>query len=196
MIYHMAWMCNVQKCFESIQELTLRLCVSNLLCCFADVDSCAGVGSQWWFLFWLCAALQFVLCDLQPPHQPFGGRNTPDVPASLLYHLCSNYCDGSVTQAVVSGSAQHVPPLCCCDVSSDGQSRFREVPQENAALEPEPLQTQQAASVRRQPRPGAQHSLSGVLTLQSPPVRPGQTEIEMKLQKRLLCMDVPFLSTL
>lgn len=86
--------------------LCLQLCcrISNPLYCFADMDSCASVGSQWWFLLWLCAALQFALRDMQSPHQPFGGGNTSDVPASLLYHVCSYYCDGSVTQV-------HTPTL-------------------------------------------------------------------------------------
>lgn len=74
----------------------------------------------------------------------------------------------SCSQAAVSSAAQHLAqhltPLCCSKISSDGQNGFREVQQENAVLESEPLQSQQAASVCRQPWPGAKHSLSGVLT--------------------------------
>lgn len=70
------------------------------LCCLADVDPCAGVVVQRWFLLWLRAVLQFDLCDLQPPQQPSGGGHTPDVPASLLHCVCSHYGDGSVTQVL------------------------------------------------------------------------------------------------
>lgn len=71
---------------------------SDPVCCFADVDSCAGVGVQCRLLLWLRAALQFVLRDLQPSHQPSGGGDSPDVPASLLHHMHSHYCDGPVTK--------------------------------------------------------------------------------------------------
>lgn len=64
----------------------------------------------------------------------------------------------------MSSSVQHLPPLCCSEVSSQGQRGLGEVPQEDAALEPEPVQSQQAAGVCRQPGPGAQHGLGGVLT--------------------------------
>lgn len=81
-----------------VQSRTDRKTVSEPVCCVADVDSCAGVAAQRSFLLWLCAALQFVLRDLQPPHQPSGGGNTPDVPAALLLRMRYHYCDGSVTQ--------------------------------------------------------------------------------------------------
>ncbi|KAM6969564.1 phospholipid-transporting ATPase VD [Tautogolabrus adspersus] len=109
----------------------------------SDVDPRAGVGVQCCVLLWLRAVLQFDLCDLQPPHQPSGGGDTPDVPASFLHRVCSHYCDGSVTQAVVSSSTQHLPLLC----RSDGQSGFREVPQEYAAVEHETLPGQKSASM-------------------------------------------------
>lgn len=71
---------------------------SHPLCCLADVDSHAGVGGQCRLLLRLRAARQFVLRDLQPPPQPSGGGNSPDVPASLLHHMHSHYCDGPVTK--------------------------------------------------------------------------------------------------
>lgn len=72
--------------------------IADPLCCFADVDSCSGFGAQWCILLWLCAALQCVLCDLQPPHQPCWCGSTPHVPASLLHHMCCHHCNSSVTQ--------------------------------------------------------------------------------------------------
>lgn len=94
--------CPCPGCYVCVRSIMcVCSCVAeslNLHVVFADVDSRAGVGAQWRFLLWLCAALRCVLCDLQPPHQPRGGGNTGDVPASFLHHMCSHYCDGSVTQ--------------------------------------------------------------------------------------------------
>lgn len=88
-------------------------------------------------------------------------QNRPPFWRTDWYSPCPVCCP---LQAVVSSAVQHLTPFCSSEISSEGQGGFREVPQENAALEPEALQSQQAASVCRQPRPGVQHSLSGVVT--------------------------------
>lgn len=74
----------------------------------------------------------------------------------------------SSSQAIVSCTVQHLTPYRCSEISSEGQGGFRDIPQENAALEPETFESQQAAGVCRQPRPGGQHSLGGVMTSCSP----------------------------
>ena len=67
-------------------------------------------------------------------------------------------------QAVGPSPARHLEPSHRSENGSDGQSWFREVLQKNAPLEPESLQSQQAASVCWQPWPGAQYRHSGFLT--------------------------------
>lgn len=88
------WLCNI----DIRTYVTSGVVASHPLCCLADVDSHAGVGGQCRLLLWLRAARQFVLRDLQPPPQPSGGGNSPDVPASLLHHMRSHYSDGPVTK--------------------------------------------------------------------------------------------------
>lgn len=88
------WLCNI----DIRTYVTSGVVASHPLCCLADVDSHAGVGGQCRLLLRLRAARQFVLRDLQPPPQPSGGGNSPDVPASLLHHMRSHYSDGPVTK--------------------------------------------------------------------------------------------------
>lgn len=68
-------------------------------------------------------------------------------------------------QAAVSNYLQYFIPLfCCSENSSDGGSGVKELPKENAALEPEERQSQPAAGLCRQCRPGVEHGLGGVMT--------------------------------
>lgn len=62
------------------------------------MDSWADHSVQRCFLLRLCDPLQFFLRDLQPPHKPSGGGNTPDVPAALLLNMRCHDCDGPVTK--------------------------------------------------------------------------------------------------
>lgn len=71
-------------------------------------------------------------------------------------------------QAPVSSALQHLTPRGWSEISSGG---LGQVPQKDAALEPESLQKQQAGGVRRQSRAGDQHGLGGVLTPDVGPLR-------------------------
>lgn len=75
--------------------------------CVADLDSRPGAAAERRLLLRLRGALQFVLRDLQPPHQPAGGRDSADVPASLLPDQRRRHRGGSVTEVPKSHVCTH-----------------------------------------------------------------------------------------
>ena len=124
-------------------------------------------------LFWIICAVT-TLTALLPRYTLIHTHTTHKTYAHILTHTClvPFHCGllwtldfvCSPLQDVVPSFVQHHAPHRCPEVLSRGRAGVRELPQENAAMEPEPPQSQPAAGVCRQPRPGAQHSLSGVLT--------------------------------
>lgn len=125
-------------------------------------------------LFCACTCISELELTLWQPLDPKSGP-TKIRPLSVMHFMTkqtgflkeAQMCVCS-SQAIVSCTVQHLTPYCCSEISSEEQGGFRDIPQENAALEPETFSSQQAASVCRQPGPGGQHSLGGVMTSCSP----------------------------
>lgn len=88
----------LNRCVVFFPSFRLLVLQQFSVFCVADMDSWADHSVQRCFLLRFCDSLQFFLRDLQPPHKPTGGGNTPDVTAALLPNMRCHNCDGPVTK--------------------------------------------------------------------------------------------------